>query len=280
MLARLPRFHRIAWLSVGAALVFSGCSQRKPPADQAKLPEPQASQQFDEQSPVVDEEPQTAPEAPSAEVARLENESPPALDVPTQPDEPAMEEKPSEPEPPAPLPASEAPLPLDNVATADLVMPAVHFTDHHAAMNKVGLGDAFPHIELPDLKGQQRALTELSGSKLTLVVFWNGTQPTGLEELADLARYYQPRFADKGLAIVAINSGDKPQSADELAANARARYPLLSDADGQALAQVATGKLPRTYLLDPTGKILWFDIEYSPTTRRDLAAAIRKTLGD
>jgi hypothetical protein len=53
---------------------------------------------------------------------------------------------------------------------------------------------------------------------------------------------------------------------------------VLSDKDGAAHKQVATSKLPRSYLLDPSGKILWFDLEYSPTTRRDLAQAIRFTL--
>jgi hypothetical protein len=31
-------------------------------------------------------------------------------------------------------------------------------------------------------------------------------------------------------------------------------------------------------LIDAAGKILWFDIEYSRTTRRDLVGAIQATL--
>ncbi len=280
MLARVPHFHNIACLAIGTALALSGCSQHAPPEEKAAQTPEAKGPDFAAEPRIAAEPPEVAAEQPATEVARVENESPPALAVPTQPDEPAMDAQPRESEPPAPLPASKAPLPWDSVATADLAMPTVRFTEHHAAMNKVGVGDAFPNIELPNLKDQQRALTELSGSKLTLVVFWSAAQPTGLEELADLARYYQPRFGDKGVSIVAINSGDKPQLADELANNAHAAFPVLSDADGKALAQVATGKLPRTYLLDPSGKILWFDIEYSPTTRRDLAAVIRKTLGE
>jgi hypothetical protein len=41
---------------------------------------------------------------------------------------------------------------------------------------------------------------------------------------------------------------------------------------------VASEKLPRTYLLDASGKILWFDIEYSRTTRQQLLSAIRFSL--
>jgi hypothetical protein len=34
------------------------------------------------------------------------------------------------------------------------------------------------------------------------------------------------------------------------------------------------------YLLDPAGKVLWFDIEYSTGSRRDLERAIRFVLGE
>ena len=44
----------------------------------------------------------------------------------------------------------------------------------------------------------------------------------------------------------------------------------LIDADATYFKSVATEKLPRTYLLDQEGKILWFDIEYSQSTYREL----------
>jgi peroxiredoxin len=176
---------------------------------------------------------------------------------------------------PAPIAEAEAPLPLDDVATADLKMPKVQLTEEQAAMCRVNVGDAFPEMKLPDPAGQPQALADLQGEKLTLVVFWNGTQPTAREQLADMARYYQRRFGDKGLAIVAINTGDPPQLASELAAQAGAKFTVLCDADGAAFKQVATEKIPRSYLLDASGTIVWFDLEYSPTTRRDMAQAIR-----
>jgi peroxiredoxin len=183
-------------------------------------------------------------------------------------------------EAPAPIAEAEAPLPLDDVPTASLKMPKVLLTEEHAATCRLKVGDAFPALKLPDPAGQPQTVADLHGEKLTLVVFWNGLEPTAREELADLARYHQRRFGDEGLAIVAINSGDPPQLAGELAAEAGAKYHVLCDADGAAFQQVATGKIPRSYLLDPAGTILWFDLEYSATTRRDLAQAIRFALAN
>ena len=54
----------------------------------------------------------------------------------------------------------------------------------------------------------------------------------------------------------------------------------LVDADRAYFRQVATEKLPRTYLLDRNGKILWFDLEYSRSMRRELQNAIQYYLRD
>ena len=48
----------------------------------------------------------------------------------------------------------------------------------------------------------------------------------------------------------------------------------LVDSDSKLFLQFATARVPRTYVLDKDGKILWFDIEYSQSTRRDLANAL------
>jgi peroxiredoxin len=86
------------------------------------------------------------------------------------------------------------------------------------------------------------------------------------------------RFSGNGVAVVGVNTGDDPQAARELIKLAGARFPNLSDRQGEAFKQVATTKVPRTYLVDASGKILWFDLEYSRTTRRELLQAIRYTL--
>jgi peroxiredoxin len=251
----------LAACSAAAVLMACGCTKSEPSADRVEAPASTDAQAT----------------GPEIEVADASDAEVPSLDVPTEPE---VKHTVREETPPAPLPASAAPLPLDRLPLAELSMPKVVLSDQHAAMCKVKVGDPFPNLELPDTGGQQRSLTELYGPKLTLVVFWDGTQPTALEEISDLNRYHLPRFGGKGLAVVAVNCGDGATRAAELAKNAGASYPILVDADRQALAQVASDKLPRSYLLDPSGKVIWFDLEYSPTTRRDLAVAIRHTLGE
>lgn len=261
----------VAALLAGMSLAVWGCSQSGPAKsdETAKSSPPDESPEPDEQKmadePIVD--PEVKPTRAESPIRASEESTPP--DEPADPDAPAKL-------PPA-QPAM-APLPLDDVETADLTMPAVKLTEHHAAMCLVKVGDSFPEMSLPTPAGEEQSLAELFGEKLTLVVFWNGTEPTALEQLADLARYHQPRFGDQGLAIVAIDTGDSTQLAGELAKQAGAAFPVLVDSDGSAFARVATAKLPRSYLLNSDGQVLWFDLEYSATTRRDMVQAIRYSL--
>ena len=159
-------------------------------------------------------------------------------------------------------------------------MPEVHFTEAHAKTNVVGVGEAFPKLDLVDVEGTPQRFGDLVGEKLTIVIFWNGQLPTALEELAGMQSRFLDEFGEQGVAVVGINVGDEPQLAGELAKQAGAEYPQLVDPDGAALAKVATARLPRTYLIDGSGQILWFDIEYSRTTRQRLLSALRFSLKD
>ena len=48
----------------------------------------------------------------------------------------------------------------------------------------------------------------------------------------------------------------------------------LVDSNSKLFGQVAKSHVPRTYVLDKDGKILWFDLEYSQSTRRSLTNAL------
>jgi peroxiredoxin len=85
-------------------------------------------------------------------------------------------------------------------------------------------------------------------------------------------------FGDKGIRVLGVNEKEKPEDAQRTVEEAGVKFPNLVDADGAYYAKVATGKLPRVYLLDPAGKVLWFDIEYSGVTRASQQQAIEAVL--
>jgi peroxiredoxin len=189
-----------------------------------------------------------------------------AAPVPTiQPEEPET--------PPEPVPVEmvEETLPAE--------MPQVRMTDADRATCRVAIGDAMPEGELPDPQGASRPLAELLGKSRTVIFFWTeGDSPfskmAATAALQDLQSDVLEPLGGQGVAVVAINEHD---SADAVAARAKeagATFPTLLDPGGAYFAAVATERLPRVYLVDAEGKILWFDLEYTETTRESLMQAI------
>ena len=158
-------------------------------------------------------------------------------------------------------------------------MPKVQMSVGHAAMCKVKVGDAFPDAALADLAGKQKKLSELRGQKLTVVLLWSDKLVFGREALADMLSTVLTPYQKLGVNVVAIDVNDPAATVAKAASAEKDMFPVLLDPKGDYFAKVGTGKLPRIYLLDPQGKILWFDIEYGRTVRRDLQQAIRFKLG-
>lgn len=159
--------------------------------------------------------------------------------------------------------------------------PRVLLTGERQKTCLVGVGDAIPAIELPDSSGTVQKLRELLGEKLTVVVFWSTKNRLGQEQIERLPVEFARPFLGEGVRVVAINSGDDPDQIEAVVPlGSDASFAVLLDESGSAFASVATHHLPRTYLLDAQGRILWFDLEYSRNSVRELTNALHFFLGN
>ncbi len=165
-------------------------------------------------------------------------------------------------------------------------IPKVVMSDELGATCLVNVDDTIPEAELADLDGEMSELGSLYGSKLTVVCFWTiGTTPRSQlvanAVLQDLMKDVVGPFGEQGVRVVAINVGDGVEDAKQYVADAKAMFPILLDPQGEYFAKIATErKMPRTFLLDAQGKVLWFDLEYSNTARRDLVQGIEVALDE
>jgi peroxiredoxin len=192
------------------------------------------------------------------------------VEVPTSPanndsERPLDTARPPEPEPPREFR-------IDPEEAAKVYQPVVVLSAQHAQSCLLKVGDDMPAATLQDLEGAARRLRDFYGDRLTLVVFWN--QETGREQFTRLDREITDEFAGSGLEVVAVNVGDSAEDVRQLAEEFDVSAARLLDENGDAFRRLATAKLPRTYLLDAAGKIVWFDIEYSRDMRRELRNAI------
>lgn len=158
-------------------------------------------------------------------------------------------------------------------AADEIREPLVAMSSGHRATCLRYLGDVLPDGELPDAAGNPHALAAAWGPRLTVVVCWNADNPYALDQFQEIPNELAP-LQEQGVHTVAIHEGPPPDDFALLCQQHGDGALCLVDPDGAYFAQLATGKLPRTYLLDARGTILWLDLEYSRTTRYDLRNAI------
>ncbi len=158
---------------------------------------------------------------------------------------------------------------------------AVMLSMREDALCKLKVGQSMPAISLPTIDGGSKTkLADKLGKKATVVVFWKGTNRMTTEELSDLGPDVVDRFGKNGVEVVGIAVEEKPAEAKEALNKVGAKFPNLVDEDGKAFALVGKEALPRTFVLDPAGKIVWFDISYTLATRRELHQTLRTLAGE
>jgi hypothetical protein len=140
-----------------------------------------------------------------------------------------------------------------------LAIPAVILSADHKTMTRVAVGEAFPSIE---------GVAANQGAKATIVAVPGG--PEWMNEMftGDLKDDFAPKYADAGVKFVTLAG---PALGDKVAS--------LSIDKAKLNETLGEGRGPRVYVLDASGKVAWFDIEYSLSTHRDLHAALDELVG-
>jgi peroxiredoxin len=204
----------------------------------------------------------------------------PAAGPPAPPLEPAAEPA-TEPEPKQPIPI-EVPKELAPQPTA---IPEVKLSEALSATCKIGVGDPLPEATLPAADGKNVSIRDVRGEAATVVLFWTAGETDTSKKiaasiLADIQADAVSAYGARKVNAVAINQRDSAETAAEIFAQAKVGFPMLMDPGGNYFAQVATERLPRIYVLDHDGKIAWFDVDYSETTRRILKDVLRVIAGE
>lgn len=163
---------------------------------------------------------------------------------------------------------------LPDEGPLELYAPRVVLSKAHEKTSKIKVNDTFPDLKVLNLNGVEDSTAEKLGGKLNVVLFWTSSDAYSREQFLRFQREVAGRYAALGVKAVAINVGDSAEVVKRLYDEGEGAFPSLRDGDGQALAKVSSGRPPRIFLLDSKHKVLWFDLEYSRGTARELHNAV------
>lgn len=115
------------------------------------------------------------------------------------------------------------------------------------------IGFAAPDFDLEALDGGRIKLADLRG-KVVMVNLWASWCPPCRAEMPDLIKYYNEHQAE-GLVLLAIDSEDDKDAAQQFIREKQMPFPVLFDPNALAARTFGSKGLPSTFLIDRTGAV-------------------------
>ncbi len=114
---------------------------------------------------------------------------------------------------------------------------------------------AAPPLQLRDLSAARVRLADYRG-RVVLVNFWATWCPPCIEELPGIARLWDA-LNPQGLEVLAVNLGEEAARVQRFldGFEPTLRFPVLLDSDGEAFQTWNARGLPKTYVVDKTGRV-------------------------
>lgn len=123
---------------------------------------------------------------------------------------------------------------------------------HAADLSQVPTALA-PGLDLPDLAGRSRSLSEFEG-KVVLVTFWASWCSPCIEEMPSIRRL-AATMSDQPFTVVGVNVGEGERRAKAAAQRLGIEFPVLLDKDSATFGDWGADVLPTAYVLDRSGRI-------------------------
>lgn len=133
------------------------------------------------------------------------------------------------------------------------------------------LGKAAPTFTLTDLKGQPRDLASYRG-KPVVVNFWASWCVPCRQESPLL--YKASSQYGQDVQFLGVIYNDQPDTAQKFMNEYGLTYPALRDPDSQTAIKYGIGQVPVTYVLDGTGKVVFYKL--GPVEEAEFMTALKK----
>lgn len=169
------------------------------------------------------------------------------------------------------LPENEAQAAEGSVATLVEDEP-----DDLAETTLINAGDAAPDFTVEMLDGSRVTLSALQG-KPTLLIFWATWCPPCRLELSKLQEHIIDRYGDK-INVLPISRGEERAKVEEYISKMGYTFAVGLDGDQSIYRKYATNYIPRCFVIDAKGKVLYSGVGYDEAIAKEVEQNIEKAL--
>lgn len=137
----------------------------------------------------------------------------------------------------------------------------VYYTSRFGAKPPEVTGLQAPQFEIQTLSGQKFSLQEKMG-KVVFLNYW-ATWCAPCQEEVPLLNHIYDAVKDSGVEFIALMEDDALDQADakstfeKFAKRTPVNYPVCADTNGEIADQYGTFKIPESYVIDKTGKVVF-----------------------
>lgn len=169
------------------------------------------------------------------------------------------------------LPSEEAQAAEGSVATLVEDEP-----DDLAETTLINAGDIAPDFTVEMLDGSKVTLSALQG-KPTLLIFWATWCPPCRLELSKLQEHIIDRYGDK-INVLPISRGEERAKVEEYISKMGYTFAVGLDGDQSIYRKYATNYIPRCFVIDAKGKVLYSGVGYDEAIAQEVEQNIEKAL--
>jgi peroxiredoxin len=165
-------------------------------------------------------------------------------------------------------------------AEAEEPEPTAEQRDEQAeveATTLVKVGQVAPDFSVEMLDGRTIKLSELRG-KVVMLCFWATWCPPCRQEMAHLQEGVIDHFAGKDLVVLPISRGEQRDVVEKFIADNGYTFGVGLDPERAIYDLYASNFVPRTFIINKRGKVVYRVAGYDEETAKAVNAAIAKAL--
>ncbi len=144
---------------------------------------------------------------------------------------------------------------------------------------RVQPGEKVPDFTAYTIDGKKVKLSQFRG-KVVLINFFTTWCGPCLREMTELEKEIWQPYRDKGLVVLAIGREETRDKLVPFRDEKKLTFTILPDPDRKIFSQFATQYIPRNFLIDRKGQLIYSNIGYTREGFASLREHVRKAQGD
>jgi peroxiredoxin len=156
------------------------------------------------------------------------------------------------------------------------VMPSFAGPVEDATLTKAG--QTAPGFTVKTVDGKEFSLSEAKGKVLLVNFFATWCGPC-IAELPVVEKQIWQKYKNDGLVMIAIGREHQASDLVDFQKKHKFSFPMAGDPKREAYSKYATAYIPRTYLINKEGRIVYQSVGFEEKEFKALLAAVEKECG-